>query len=266
MGAAAYASLHQSILEPMTLGSGNTQDVRWLVEQEFIRLLHLGLWLDAAELHAIASGELDAAIDRLTADLMSIDCRVLLRVGYEFDGPHNDFAPDAYRQAFRRIVARLRSAPTVEFVWHSCAWEPTAGGEPIASWYPGDDVVDWIGMTVFSFAGGDRPRSALLEMAERVHRPVLLAECSPIRVGTLAGAHGERLWAEWFEPFLQLIDESESVRAFSMIECDWDANDFSRALGWGDARIGSDPFVLERWRSELRERSTTWVHGTSLLT
>jgi hypothetical protein len=263
VGAAAYASLHQPILDATTLGTGNTQDIRWLAAQEFIRVVHVGLWLHPMELDAIAAGAFDTAIDRLRAELATIDRRVLLRVGYEFDGPHNNFAPDAYRRAFRHIAERLRSDVNIELVWHSYAWEPTAGGEPVSRWYPGDEVVDWIGMTVFSFDGGHRARSQLFEMAERLGRPVLLAECSPIRVGTVADAHGDRLWSAWFEPFLQLIDDNDAVQAVSMIECDWDETELSRPLGWGNARIASDAVVLERWRAALRERSARWIHGTS---
>ena len=263
VGGSAYASLHQSLLEPMTMAAGNTQDVMALCSYDFVGVLHLGLWLHTTELAPIAAGRFDAEIDRLHRELVSTGRRLLVRVGYEFDGPHNRFEPTEYQRAFRHIAQRLRDSPAIEFVWHSYAWEPTSGGQPIASWYPGDEWVDWIGMTVFSFTGGDRARQSLLDMANDRRKPVLVAECSPIRVGPLIDAHGDALWAGWFEPFHQFIDSNQVIGGVSVIECDWDSIEQFKPLKWGDARIAADPIVLTRWRSSLVERHQTWHHGAT---
>ena len=55
--------------------------------------------------------------------------------------------PEGYRAAFRHIVAIFReeNAQTVEFLW-SGMWLHESG----QLYYPGDDVVDWVGTTVLN--------------------------------------------------------------------------------------------------------------------
>lgn len=83
--------------------------------------------------------------------------KIFLRLGYEFDNPTFGYSdnPEVYVLAFRKLVKYCRknlneeTLKRVLFVWHS--W-----GAPMASdelsldrFYPGDDVVDWIGVSIF---------------------------------------------------------------------------------------------------------------------
>ena len=74
----------------------------------------------------------------------------------EFDNPFFGYSdnPEAYAQSFRHIVNFLRrtlseqSYLKTKFVWHSWA-APKSDGVSLKDFYPGDDYVDWVGISVF---------------------------------------------------------------------------------------------------------------------
>lgn len=75
----------------------------------------------------------------------------IIRPGYEFNGPWFRWSarsdPTSYARYFARIVKAMRAvAPGLRFCW--C---PTLGGDEafLSACYPGDDVVDQIGMDVY---------------------------------------------------------------------------------------------------------------------
>jgi len=76
-----------------------------------------------------------------------------IRVGWEFNGDWMPWAaakdPQAFIAYYRRIVGIMRSVPGAHFRFE---WTPTVGRNAIApdQVYPGDDVVDIIGMDVYN--------------------------------------------------------------------------------------------------------------------
>jgi hypothetical protein len=77
----------------------------------------------------------------------------VVRLGWEFNGSWMPWAaardPKAYVSAFRRIVALMRSVPGQSFTFDWCC---ACGRNAIApdSVYPGDDVVDIVGMDIYT--------------------------------------------------------------------------------------------------------------------
>lgn len=76
----------------------------------------------------------------------------VIRLGWEFNGSWMPWAagqdPASYVGAYRHVVGLMRSVPGASFTFDwCCAWGPT---EIVAeSVYPGDDVVDIIGMDIY---------------------------------------------------------------------------------------------------------------------
>jgi Fibronectin type III domain/Glycosyl hydrolase family 26 len=76
----------------------------------------------------------------------------VIRIGWEFNGGWMPWAagqnPTAYVAAYRHVVAVMRSVPGADFTFDWCtSWGPNATAPD--SVYPGDDVVDIIGMDVY---------------------------------------------------------------------------------------------------------------------
>jgi endoglucanase len=163
-------------------------------------------------LAAIAAGAADAEVARIARQLATVPGTVLLEPGWEMNGNWSDYrwqgvanggdsgAPARYRDAWRRIVTLFRreGATNVRWVFNPNAGNPLtwkATGATHWNWYgnyyPGDDVVDYVGMhgfnapTVFGAAwttfdalfdgdGGDRMLSDL--MARFPDKPVIIGE------------------------------------------------------------------------------------------
>ena len=82
-----------------------------------------------------------------------------LRIGWEFNGDWYAWSayknPTAFRAYFRRIVAALRSVPGQHF---TIVWNPSQGIDKVApdQAYPGDDVVDMIGLDAYNSSWNPR--------------------------------------------------------------------------------------------------------------
>jgi hypothetical protein len=261
-GASFYTSLALTGIERAhaNVAGDHHQDLRYIAALEEPLVVLVGLWLGADELRAIAAGGLDGAIDRLASALDALERPVYVRIGYEFDGPHNRYDPFAYQEAYRHIVRRMRArAPRhIAFVWHSYALRPTYGDRDVLTWFPGDEFVDWIGVSFFEVGEPGLPpapnRERVLEVARRKAKPVMVCEASAIRrTPAQKRLRGDAYWEYWYAPFFEFVERNPEVRAFAIISCDWDSQRQHRDNGWGDARIGADPRVVERWRAKMRE-------------
>lgn len=269
-GIVSYTSLAglEGLDTPSDTGGGQMHLAR--LTQEFpAASIALGLYL-VRQLDDLNAGNLDSALEQLATTLRSYQVPVLLRVGYEFDGPWNAYEPDAYRQAFLRIRAQLSSeAPNVKLVWQAAAsCGGTFGGHPVLDWYPGDDAVDFIGASYFAQSACQfSPLKQLVNLAREHHKPFMIAEAAPqgydlsAETYSLNGAarvpkSADVIDREWYAPYFGFIaDNLDVVRAATYINADWDAQAMwgaPYANGYfGDSRVQANPTLLARWHSYL---------------
>jgi hypothetical protein len=75
----------------------------------------------------------------------------ILRIGWEFNGGWYPWTargkPQAFAAAWRRAAIALRSTPGARFRFD---WCPTTVDGPTEQAWPGDDVVDYIGLDVYN--------------------------------------------------------------------------------------------------------------------
>ncbi len=259
-GAALYTNLDlDGLLGPFALAEGDPhQDLPYLLKAYPNVALQVGLYLHAAQLAEVGDGKHDARIGELARALGATQRPVYLRIGYEFDGEHHHYDPGAYKTAYRRIVGGIRKAgvANVAYVWHSIAVRPTFGRRDPLDWWPGDDCVDWVGISFFlvdEVPGLAPDRQRLVEIAREKKLPVMICEASAVRATPAQKRlQGEAYWDFWYKPFFTFLETTPEVRAFSIIHCDWDRLSVSRALQWGPCLLDRDPVVLERWRKEMR--------------
>ncbi|WP_283135413.1 glycoside hydrolase family 26 protein [Rhizohabitans arisaemae] len=106
----------------------------------------------------IAAGALDDRIDKLAAHITKVfPERFFLTVHHEpenevVDRPGSGYTADDYRAMFRRVIERLRTRGVTNAItvmtymgapnWSSKPW--------FDALYPGDEVVDWIGMDPYA--------------------------------------------------------------------------------------------------------------------
>jgi hypothetical protein len=128
----------------------------WLVDFENRLHPHLPLrdGRDRGGLAAIAAGVYDFYIDSWARDAARYRRPLMLRFAHEMNdpyrypwGPHNNDVAD-FIAAWRRVVARFRSAGADNVVW---VWSPHVAYAGWEEFYPGHDVVDWTATGVLNY-------------------------------------------------------------------------------------------------------------------
>jgi beta-mannanase len=98
--------------------------------------------------------------------------------------PWSSENPALYQAAFRHVVEVFRSEGSTNVKW---VWSPAGQGNALA-YYPGDDVVNYVGLTVLGDAGWDaeqgfQPRQSLADIlrpryqaVQAANKPIIIAE------------------------------------------------------------------------------------------
>jgi hypothetical protein len=137
------------------------------------------------DIHAVQD---DDYLNQWAKDAASCGCPVFLRFGGEMNGNWTSWGrdPAAYRRAFRLVHAVVnRYASNVALVWAPGA-VPT---DNLDKYYPGDDVVDWVGISLYLVrfyddnlsrpASQDGPASFIAPFYAKyaARKPLCLTEC-----------------------------------------------------------------------------------------
>ena len=289
--------------EPIDLegswGSGPVSAYKTATEFD-VEHLAIGLFIanneEPGALSALVEGKHDDKIRHLTKLFQHVRGKVFLRIGYEFDGVWNSGYEDRdiYKSAWRRIVDIIREegADNVEFVWQGSA-APIDDAiekahEDISDWYPGDDYVDWVGLSWFidgdeaqTVSSDYTPATArvlsdeIVTFARARNKPVMVAEASPqsFDIANLQTSHHsplwdgapgtgtrslteEELWEAWFAPFFRYLEDNQDViHAIAYINCNWDAQPMwgppYESGYWGDTRVNKNDEIASRWNAAI---------------
>lgn len=227
--------------------------------------MQIGLWLvDQCDL--INSGAYDYLLDQLVSYIKkNSDVAFYIRVGYEFDSYENHYDPVSYKLAFQRITRHFQQAnvTNVALVWHASGFPPR-DGLSLDAWYPGDEYVDWCGISLFQqpYTNDFANAEDLINFCQKHgDKPVMIAESTPYGGFVQDNdSHNEQVWQTWFIPLLAFIDKHDSIRMWSYISVDWDVLPMWRdrhAAGqsWGDTRVTAFPFIKQKWIDEVLLRS-----------
>ncbi|NRB47237.1 MAG: hypothetical protein HRU41_06150 [Saprospiraceae bacterium] len=235
--------------------NGSSHNHQMLLDRFPNTVVHSAMWMVGAWGVAAntAKGEYDEVIKQYANWAKSVDRPIYLRIGYEFDGPHNQLEPNEYVQAYRRVVDLMRAegVENVAFVWHSYIFAPF-NNHPLSAWYPGDEYVDWVGVSLFGLLYQDAELlahgDAVLEFAKTHHKPVMVAESSPT-----AGIEAKNLdtWDSWFVNFFSVCYR-KNIKAISFINANWEGYNFP-GVDWKDARLSVNPQVAEAWFLETNK-------------
>jgi len=232
-------------------------------------------------LDQIVAGQYDVNILALASACKSFEKPIFIRFGYEFDGWHNAYPPDKYIAAYQYFVDKMREegVGNVAYVWHSWGvgayygrddfpdyYPPLPPGQNVTQelWYPGDDYVDWVALSVFGIGWGDLSQNAvvqyLIQFAEEHEKPVMLAETAAIKTSGTSDPNWVIPNTQWFEHVFSLCNANDAVKAFTYINVDWEADNPSST--WGDTRIQTaDPSVRAYWNLNI----PAFQHGDSAL-
>ena len=225
-------------------------------------------------LKAINEGRFDRKLRKWGADALAFGTPLVVEWGTEVNGEW--FAWNAkwngksegaarFRDAFQRIVRIVRdeaSARNTTWVFHANdSDEPEAAWNKIESYYPGDRVVDWLGMSVYG-AQEPKPEWECLPFAPRMKavyerltrvaptKPVFLLEFGATAGHPNAGMNDLCKPDRWADTALSDIlagNNYPQLRGFSWWNERWENDDGS----WTDMRLQATPELRQVFRNHL---------------
>jgi len=207
--------------------------------------MQIGLYL-VGTLSEILDGKYDKNIEKFGTWLKETRRPIFLRIGYEFDLPQNGYDAQLYKKTFHYLVDHWRSqnVTNVAYVWHS--YGVINVEKPYLQWYPGDDYVDWFGVSIFSLYN-QKDAGAFARLAREHRKPLMIAEASP---NSEIPMETKKRWDRWYKTLFAFAREYD-VRAISYINCEWDKFPMWKGQGWGDSRVENDPLLKQAWLDEI---------------
>lgn len=231
-------------------GAGDVHGQAYINEPTFDNsCVAIGLYL-VNQLFGLRQGYYDSDLQRLGEWIQNAHRPVFLRIGYEFDGPWNNYDPEDFIMAWKYLVHYFdeMGVTNVAYVWQSAGIN-TANMD---RWYPGDTYVNWVGYSHFD---GPNPGNSMRNFASDHQKPIMIAEATPRR--DLAQGSGQAHWDAWFAPLFEEIYASDAIKAFAYINTDWDSQSMWEGQGWGDSRVQVSQLLHSNWQSEIAK--DTWL-------
>ncbi|SMX33901.1 glycoside hydrolase family 26 protein [Octadecabacter ascidiaceicola] len=182
--------------------------------------------------NGIANGVYDETMDTVCSALGTLDRPLTIRWAQEMDDESGQFIwagwePQDYVDAYKRMIDICRTgAPDASFMWSPL------GFENMGDFYPGDDYVDIVGLSVFSLAPWEQqvlgreqsfddifaPR---YERALAFDKPIMIAE-----LGFVGDADHVAMWDADVRSKTALYPELDAVVYFNQQEVYPWPNDF----------------------------------------
>ena len=153
-------------------------------------------------LAAVAQGDYDLLVDNICREIGELDKPVFLRWGQEMErvtGRYPWAVPDGekYIKAFRYFVNKCRGWVKEGYY----VWSP-AGDKGLENYWPGADVVDYVGLSVYQLPAWDQDNFGKVRSfgevvgekyprVERYEKPIMVAE-----LGVTGSKKFQRGWME----------------------------------------------------------------------
>lgn len=226
-------------------------------------VIHLSISMEFSSEKDIAAGKFDHLIEELGDFLLEFRTYpFMIRIGYEFEGAWNGYEPKAFKEAFRRIVDRLKARNIDNFATVLASSNMFVKEKVWNRYYPGDDYVDWVGYSFFD--PGHRSSAGALSFARKHNKPVFIAEATPWKTTNTAIDDGDQVWKGWFEPFFEHIEVNKDIiKAISYINSEWvhyemwQKNDVFKI----DTRLELNKRLTELWTEKMN--TDGYIHSVN---
>jgi len=160
----------------------------------------------------------DEQVDALLKTLAAYNRPIYLRLWFG-----SGDAPEVYVPAWKIFDEQIQAneSSNVALVWESVSCDES----DIADFYPGDEFVDWVGI---SYCDGTSIGEEMQFAREHLKPVMLIAESQ------------DGKWDEWFIPFLKfVVDNNDIIRAVTYINA-------------GESQL-SDTDMLNKWKAETKK-------------
>ena len=246
----------------------------------FIRLMPRSDWTEGRAdrrygLGAIAEGRFDAELRRWARAAASTKVPLLVDFACEMNGdwfpwsgkwngggerttygdPRLADGPERYRAAYRHVIRvfRAQGARNVTWVFHVDADStPSAHWNSMKAYYPGDDYIDWIGVSAYGAQTTSDPWESFTAVLDRAYpelaaisrrKPLMIAEFGVVE----DPANGRK--GRWIRAALEAIGARRypRIKGISYWHSNWQNEDGTQSR----MRIDSSPGALTAYRAGI---------------
>ena len=227
-------------------------------------------------LESILAGSWDKYIDQWADNAKAFGKPLLVAWGIEMNGewfpwsgahhgageiipgsnPIRYRGPEAFKQAYRYVVDRVRARGANNVLWGfhvNHVTYPRGPWNTMASYYPGDDYVDWLGMSAYSMQYSYQGWCSLTDVTDDAYKelaavsatkPMVMAEWG---VGEFPKAGNKGVWMT--DAFAALKNRYPRFRAAVYWHERWQNSDQS----YSNLRVNSSPESLNAYREAVAD-------------
>lgn len=216
-------------------------------------------WLPDGEgtdvsLNSIAAGEEDVYLREAASAARGWEKPIFVRFAHEMNGSWNSWGPgtgrnsaELYVAAWRHVVSVFRDEGATNVRW---VWAPnisTNGVPAFEPYYPGEDWVDWVGLSGYNFGGSrDVEWRTFGELFQSSYDSLIDLSDKPVMIAETASAESGGSKAEWIQEGLSQTLPVEFPRVRAVV---W----FDRRKE-ADWRVGSSPASARAFRSSAQSQ------------
>jgi hypothetical protein len=174
---------------------------------------------------------------------------------FPWSGVHNGKNPERFKRSYIHIIEIFRDvgADNVTFMYHvNYGSAPEEKWNTMSAYYPGDEYIDWIGMSIY---GAQRPSDEWFDISEVFDKSYselsAVSKNKPLAIIEF-GATDHPKKPEWIKNFFKLISSEKynRIKAISYWHSVWENEDNSIS----NLRLDSSPESLRAYRDAVSDK------------
>jgi hypothetical protein len=210
----------------------------------------------------ISEGIFDKELSKWAADAKKFGDALMIEFGTEMNGnwfswsgANNGNNPELFKKAYIHIIEifRNQNADNITWVFHpNCDSEPNETWNTVSAYYPGDEYIDWIGMSIY---GAQNLKDDWINIQDTFdaayNNLALVSKNKPLAVFEF-GVVENKLKAEWIKTFFELIKNKKysRIKGISYWHSIWDNEDGS----YTNMRLDSSPESLKAYKDAISDK------------
>jgi hypothetical protein len=213
-------------------------------------------------LQKIIAGKFDKELKSWAHDAKKYNEPLMVEFGTEVNGNwfpwcgfNNGKNPETFRKAYIHIIELFRNedVDNITWVFHvNYESTPDEKWNSMSAYYPGDDYIDWIGMSIYGAQKQEDDWINISEIFDAAYKNLsAISDNKPLGVFEFGVIEHERKF-DWIKSFFDLLKSRkyDRVKGISYWHSRWDNTDGSVT----NMRLDSSPDALRVYKEAISEK------------
>lgn len=232
----------------------------------FIRLMPRSNYIEnksdpVYSLQKIIDGKFDNALKEWATDAKKYGEPMLVEFGTEvngnwfpWSGAHNGKNPEKFKDAYIHIVELFRDegVDNITWVFHvNYDSSPNEKWNTMSAYYPGDDYIDWIGMSIYGAQNKDDEWTDITDVFDEAYKNLsAISKNKPLAIFEFGVVEHPKK-SEWIKKFFELIksEKYNRIKGISYWHSRWENEDGS----YSNMRLDSSPDALKVYKESISD-------------